>query len=147
MHASSPRIAIQGIFHSSHKKRARAFWTQFYESQLLSFLASNLGLQRMLKPPQFILLPLVSALLSTVHCLCHMHQASKLHSPICSHNSTVATSCAHSAESSQLAVPLSLVSSVEPSETYSQLDCSSACSQQININKQLPFLAAYRKIV
>ena len=42
-------------------------------------------LQRMLKPPQFILLPLASALLSTVHCLSHMQQASKLHSPICSH--------------------------------------------------------------
>ena len=75
----------QGIFHSSHKKRARAFWTQFYESQLLSFLASNL--------------PLVSALLSTVHCFCHM-QASSI-------ALFAATSSAHTARRvcSQLAVP------------------------------------------
>ena len=72
--------------------------TEFCESQRSQLSSQQPGrLQRMLKPPQFILLPLASALLSTVHCLYHMQQASKLHSPICSHNSTVATSCAHSA--------------------------------------------------
>ena len=88
-------VARQGAPQASKPTSLR---TEFCESQRSQLSSQQPGrLQRMLKPPQFILLPLVSALLSTVHCLCHMHQASKLHSPICSHNSTVATSCAPSA--------------------------------------------------
>ena len=120
MHASSPRMAIQGIFHSSHKKRARAFWTQFYESQLLSFLASNL--------------PLVSALLSTVHCFCHM-QASSI-------ALFAATSSAHTARRvcSQLAVPPVACQLSRALWDSAQLDCSSL---QIKINKS--FLASLQK--